>query len=81
MVFVERTGQRGGAGAFGEVVRVVVERAHGGFDLVVGDFDEAGYVVPDGFHGARVGLAAGEPIGDAVWDGASRTRWAAKLRA
>src|SRR5581483_11983258 len=58
--------ERGGASAFGNVVRVLVEGAHGGGDLVLRDAHDAPRAASDEPQRVLVGNAAGHAVGEGV---------------
>lgn len=66
VALLQRRGQRGGAGAFREVVRVGEEDAHRLADLGFADGHDAGGAAPDDVERRGIGHAAGEPVGDRV---------------
>src|ERR1700728_762727 len=63
-VLLQRSGQRSRARAFGQVVSVLMVGAHGVGDFLLGDFDNAGDILPDDFHRLGIGCTAGQPVSD-----------------
>ena len=64
---LESCGERGCAGAFGQVVGVAVVGEHGGGDFGLGYQDEARDVGDHDFEGVGVGAAEARPSAMRVW--------------